>query len=355
MSRFQQDIIKNDHDSVNLKISKYQQVENESKEVISSLDSLKKAALKNQYDKILKVTHQNQNRTDEIPIDNTAEQKNAINDSTVNCVVSLIEEFEKFEEPNIKKQTIKPIERRIGKEPEEKPEIQNESKTNVEPSINQIIPIDSDEKKNNFSIMKKLKDKSFSLNSELLSAKLTPKYHIERNKLEIVKTSKKLNQLASSTKVQKPKKIVIPGVNVNGTKLEFEKKFRLSSTTISKSLNNSSNKLNKIDISGNKVQNEKLVDGKNNINKKMSEKEKKRAVGIIKDALEKPPVQKKRGAIKSFYNDESNKKSSSNHEMTNNEQFISQTCISNQLEPFDASQFGNFKKIVSIKLNNVCM
>lgn len=85
--------------------------------------------------------------------------------------------------------------------------------------------------------VKKLRDKSHSLDSESLNE--VPKSlvkPVERRRSRIFETAEKFNQMASSIENEKPRKIFIPGVNVGGTKRAFERKASLFSTTLPPSL-----------------------------------------------------------------------------------------------------------------------
>ena len=96
--------------------------------------------------------------------------------------------------------------------------------------------LENQNSRSSITCVKKLKDKSHSLDSD--SAK-----PVERRRSKIFETAEKFNQMAASVvEAEKPRKIFIPGVNVGGTKRAFERKASLSSNTLpppSSKLNNS--------------------------------------------------------------------------------------------------------------------
>lgn len=152
--------------------------------------------------------------------------------------------------------------------------------------------------------VKKLKDKSLSLDSELLNdASEMSIRPMERRRSKIFETAEKFNQLAAATENDKPKKIFIPGVNVGGAKRAFERKASLSSITVPQTVKQSASKViievpavtkddkapeknNEISNAENESKMEKYLQSKH-------EEEKKRAVDIITGAIGKPPMMKK--------------------------------------------------------------
>ncbi|XP_014210344.1 uncharacterized protein LOC106640733 [Copidosoma floridanum] len=142
---------------------------------------------------------------------------------------------------------------------------------------------------------KKLKASALSLESDMSPSKSRTKSLSERRKSKIFETTEKFKQISSPVEQEKPK-IFIPGVNVGGAKLVFEKKASISPTTLPQTF--------KVPVS--RVIIDVPATDKNNQNKKTFEKdygggdkcinhdeEKKKALDIITGALCKPPVQKK--------------------------------------------------------------
>lgn len=80
--------------------------------------------------------------------------------------------------------------------------------------------------------VKKLRDKSHSLDSSSISDVTKAVKTVERRRSKIFETAEKFNQMLSNVESEKPKKIFIPGVNVGGAKRAFERKASLNSGTL---------------------------------------------------------------------------------------------------------------------------
>lgn len=152
---------------------------------------------------------------------------------------------------------------------------------------------------------KKLKEKALSLDSDLCNdARDVPAKTFERRRSKIFETAEKFNQMASSVENEKPKKIFIPGVNVDGAKRVFERKASLSSIVTPPPAKPSASKVI-IDVPTDK-KTEKSIDKSKPTQHAEEDKEvneggeetkrdeaKKRAVDIITGAIGKPPVQRR--------------------------------------------------------------
>jgi hypothetical protein len=141
---------------------------------------------------------------------------------------------------------------------------------------------------------KKLRNKSLSLDCDLISDDAAPKLPTERRRSKIFETAEKFNQLASPVEPEKPKKIFIPGVNVGGAKLVFERKASLSSATIPQTVKAPVSKVI-IDVPtfDKQPENDKCSELDLKEKDRKREEEKKRAVDIITGALGKPPMLRK--------------------------------------------------------------
>ncbi|KAJ8666845.1 hypothetical protein QAD02_008507 [Eretmocerus hayati] len=151
---------------------------------------------------------------------------------------------------------------------------------------------------------KKVKSRALSLDPEILSEEAVPKPSTERRRSKIFETAEKFNQLASPVEPEKPKKIFIPGVNVGGAKLAFERKASLSSATVPQTIKAPVAKVI-IDVPtttptvptapDKKPENDKATTADVDLKEKerKREEEKKRAVDIITGALGKPPMQRR--------------------------------------------------------------
>lgn len=80
--------------------------------------------------------------------------------------------------------------------------------------------------------VKKLRDKSHSLDSASISDVTKAVKTVERRRSKIFETAEKFNQMLSNVESEKPKKIFIPGVNVGGAKRAFERKASLNSGSV---------------------------------------------------------------------------------------------------------------------------
>ena len=152
---------------------------------------------------------------------------------------------------------------------------------------------------------KKLKEKALSLDSDLCNdARDVPAKTFERRRSKIFETAEKFNQMASNVENEKPKKIFIPGVNVDGAKRVFERKASLSSIVTPPPAKPSASKVI-IDVPTDK-KTEKSIDKSKPTQHAEEDKEgneggeetkqdeaKKRAVDIITGAIGKPPVQRR--------------------------------------------------------------
>lgn len=137
---------------------------------------------------------------------------------------------------------------------------------------------------------KKLKEKALSLDSDLCNeARDVPAKTFERRRSKIFETAEKFNQMAANVENEKPKKIFIPGVNVDGAKRVFERKASLSSITVPPTAKPSASKVI-IDVPTEKTEKPKQAQEDD---EKKREEAKKRAVDIITGAIGKPPMQKK--------------------------------------------------------------
>lgn len=154
-------------------------------------------------------------------------------------------------------------------------------------------PEENSSKNEDKTLVKKLRQKAMSMDSD----DTPPAKPVERRRSKIFETAEKFNQLAAATEIEKPKKIFIPGVNVDGAKRVFERKASLGSALPSPPVKQSASKII-IDISKDKkydndekLDNNSLKNVKDDDGKKKDDK--KRAVDIITGALGKPPVVKK--------------------------------------------------------------
>lgn len=169
----------------------------------------------------------------------------------------------------------------------------NVSENNVpEPRVEEVAQAQPKESK-------KLRNKALSLDSEMMVVEAAPKPSTERRRSKIFETAEKFNQLLSptNTEPEKPKKIFIPGVNVGGAKLAFERKASLSSaTSVPQAMKSPPVSKVIIDVPSfeKKPENEKKDNGETDKEReKRREEEKKRAVDIITGALAKPPMQRR--------------------------------------------------------------
>ncbi|XP_076231597.1 nuak family kinase 1 [Calliopsis andreniformis] len=138
---------------------------------------------------------------------------------------------------------------------------------------------------------KKLKEKALSLDSDLCNeARDVPAKTFERRRSKIFETAEKFNQMAANVENEKPKKIFIPGVNVDGAKRVFERKASLSSITTPPPAKPSASKVI-IDVPTEKKSDKSKQTPEED--EKKRDEAKKRAVDIITGAIAKPPVQRR--------------------------------------------------------------
>ncbi|XP_033212736.1 serine/threonine-protein kinase ppk30 isoform X2 [Belonocnema kinseyi] len=181
------------------------------------------------------------------------------------------------------------------------------NKSDVANAVDQNVTSDSSIKKtskkledrgttvgNNSSIssikcVKKLRDKSHSLDSESLNevpeSLVKP---VERRRSKIFETAEKFNLMGYSIENEKPKKIVIPGVNVGGTKRAFERKASLFSTTLPSSKVNNSNMVNH--VSTDKTPQKNVHNVSNYVKLNNDESENKNSVDTINESIENNPI-----------------------------------------------------------------
>ncbi|XP_012252785.2 uncharacterized protein LOC105684192 isoform X2 [Athalia rosae] len=174
------------------------------------------------------------------------------------------------------------------------------------PNESQISPASKieDANKDDKKLIKKLKEKSVSLDFEPSNdVSEMPARPVERRRSKIFETAEKFNQLAAAAESDKPKKIFIPGVNVGGAKRAFERKASLSSITVPQTVKPSASKViievpavtkdDKVQEKISEISSMESSDKTDKYLKSKHEEEKKRAVDIITGAIGKPPVMKK--------------------------------------------------------------
>lgn len=211
-------------------------------------------------------------------------QQQLVPSSPENSVSSTIagEEKKDFSKPDVPKEKSSS---KVTKVVDNKDSVQNN---------NGIVSAQGREKQQLTKEVKSLKYRALSLDSEMQANESVSKPPTERRRSKIFETAEKFNQLVSPVEFERPKKIFIPGVNVGGAKLAFERKANLSTATVPQAIKGPMSKIIiEVPLVDENMGTDKNAQMDMKEKERRREEEKKRAVDIITGALGKPPMQRK--------------------------------------------------------------
>lgn len=200
----------------------------------------------------------------------------------------------------------------------------------------------------NITTSKKLLISELSLTAKPSPVNLRTNSHIEHARSKIFETAEKFVNSAVKTAVEKPKNNFIPGVNIDGAELVFEKKVGLSPTIIPQLKKKSGTKLS--DNSNEKVKNKNFEGTEKDEKEKILKEEKRRAVDFIKEILGKQPVKKNPSSelsLVSFKSDVFGNPETNVAVNLNNLRNTSKICAPDGSECASANKSDNSKKFVS--------